>query len=291
MAILKISKSKVIKCSIKEDGFGDEFALRDFFANNLEELLGVRFIEKEYTILEGRIDTLGLDENNFPVIIEYKWKENDEVLAQGLFYYNWLIKNKRFFELLVSNKLGANIKVNWEQPRVTLIARSFDRYILGAVQQEKHIELITYHYYQPDILHLENVYIPTEQKASKRSNLEDNNARYSLRVHLNKTSKEMQQKFLTLREKILQLSENIEEIGTYRTGVTYRSMKSFVRFEFSSKGIRTLLRNRSYPIDKKKIVIDITSNKWGYLGLVRFQVETNVDYLFKLVKASFESTQ
>ena len=68
-------------------------------------------------------------------------------------------------------------------------------------------------------------------------------------------------------------------------------MKSFVRFEFSSKGIRTLLRNRSYPIDKKKIVIDITSNKWGYLGLVRFQVETNVDYLFKLVKASFESTQ
>mgnify|MGYP001583367558 CR=1 FL=1 len=32
MAIFKIDKQKVIKYSVKEDGFGDEFALRDFFA-------------------------------------------------------------------------------------------------------------------------------------------------------------------------------------------------------------------------------------------------------------------
>lgn len=78
MAIFKINKDKVIRCSIKDNGFGDEFALRDFFAQNLEELLGIRFIEKEYPIQEGRIDTLGIDENNSPVIIEYKWKENEE---------------------------------------------------------------------------------------------------------------------------------------------------------------------------------------------------------------------
>ena len=72
MAIFKINKKNVIKCSIKDDGFGDEFSLRDFFADNLEELLGIRFIEKEYPIQEGRIDTFGIDENNSPVIIEYK---------------------------------------------------------------------------------------------------------------------------------------------------------------------------------------------------------------------------
>ena len=70
---------------MKSNGFGDEFHLRDLFANNLEELIGVRFIAKEYSTPDGRIDTLGLDENNSPVIIEYKWKENEEVLAQGLF--------------------------------------------------------------------------------------------------------------------------------------------------------------------------------------------------------------
>jgi hypothetical protein len=46
MAILKINRNKVIRCAIKEDGFGVEFALRDFFSANLEGLLGIRYIEK-----------------------------------------------------------------------------------------------------------------------------------------------------------------------------------------------------------------------------------------------------
>ena len=89
MSIFKIKDGKFDKYSLKSEGFGDEFSLRDLFADNLENLLGIRFIEKEYPIEEGRVDTFGLDENNTPVIIEYKWKENDQVLAQGLFYYNW----------------------------------------------------------------------------------------------------------------------------------------------------------------------------------------------------------
>lgn len=290
MAIFKIQQNRVTQCTIKEDGFGDEFALRDFFADNLEELLGIRFIEKEYSILEGRIDTLGLDENNSPVIIEYKWKENEEVLAQGLFYYNWLILNKKHFELLVANKLGQSIKVNWDQPRVILVARSFGRYILGAVQQEKHIELITYHYYQPDILHLESIYTPTELKPTKRSITQDNGEEYSLQYHLNKTSPEMQQRFQTLREKILQLSEEIEEKDTQKSGITYKTTKSFVRFEFNPTWIKVLLRDRSYPYDDRKLVKDITSNEWGYLGLVKFQPDSDIDYIFKLIKASYEST-
>src|SRR3989344_452004 len=290
MAIFKIQQNKVTQCSIKDDGFGDEFALRDFFADNLEDLLGIRFIEKEYAILEGRIDTLGLDENNSPVIIEYKWKENEEVLAQGLFYYNWLILNKKHFELLVANKLGQNIKVNWEQPRVILVARSFGRYILGAVQQEKHIELITYHYYQPDILHLESVYAPTELKPTKRTVTQDNGEEYSLQYHLDKTSQQMQQRFQTLREKILQLSEDIEEKGAQKSGVTYKTTKSFVRFEFSPTWIKVLLRDRSYPNDDRKLVKDITSNEWGYLGLVKFQPDSDIDYIFGLIKQSYEST-
>jgi hypothetical protein len=32
----------------------------------------------------GRIDTLGLDDNNCPVIIEYKHALNENVISQGL---------------------------------------------------------------------------------------------------------------------------------------------------------------------------------------------------------------
>lgn len=289
MAIFKISKDKVAKCSLKDDGFGNEFSLRDFFADNLEELLGIRFIEKEYPILEGRVDTLGLDENNSPVIIEYKWKENEEVLAQGLFYYNWLIKNKKHFELLVENRLGKNIKVNWEQPRVILVAQGFGRYVLGAVEQEKQIELLAYHYYEPDIFHLESVYSPPATKSTRRITKRSDGVEYSLDYHLKTTSKPMQDQFKTIREMILQLPD-IEEKETQKSGITYRTTKSFVRFEFRPTWIQVLLRDPKYLVDSKKLVKDVTSNEWGYKGLFKFNPETKIDYLFGLVKESYEST-
>lgn len=289
MAIFKINKNKVSKFSIKDGGFGDEFGLRDFFADNLEVLLGVRFIEKEYQIQEGRIDTLGLDENNAPVIFEYKWKENEEVLAQGLFYYNWLIKNKKHFELLVENRLGKNIRVNWEQPRVILVAQGFGRYIQGAVEQEKHIELLSYHHYEPDILHLESIYTPPEVKNSRRVATKEVGAEYNLDYHLKITSDLMQKKFQTLRERLLQLPE-VEEKENQKSGISYRTTKSFARFEFRPTWIMVLLRDPKYKADTKEIVKDVTSNEWGYKGMVKMTPETDLDYLFQFVKQSHEST-
>jgi predicted transport protein len=289
MAIFRIQQNKVTQCSIKEDGFGDEFALRDFFAANLDDLLGIKFIAKEYPILEGRIDTLGLDENNSPVIIEYKWKENEEIFAQGLFYYNWLIKNKKHFELLVENKLGKGIKVNWEQPRVILIARGFGRYTIGAVQQEKHIELITYSYYQPDILHLENIYTPTEVKLPKKQAETEDTTEYNLDYHLNITSDEMRKKFSSLRSRILELPE-IEEKTQQKSGITYKTTKSVVRFEFRPTWIQVLLRDPSYPQDTRNLLKDVTTHEWGYKGMFKFTPVTDSDYLFELIRQSYEST-
>ena len=116
MPIFTIEKLTAKQLSLNQNGFGSETELRDFFAANLVEILGVRFLGKEYPTTGGRrIDTLGLDENNSPVIIEYKWKENEEVLAQGLCYFNWLKKNKKHFELLVANPLSKGTVVNWDQ--------------------------------------------------------------------------------------------------------------------------------------------------------------------------------
>jgi endonuclease NucS-like protein len=148
MPIFRIDGQKARQLGLKRDGFGSEFELRDFFADNLEEVLGVRFLEKEYSTTDGRIDTLGIDENDSPVIIEYKWKENEEVFAQGLFYLKWLLQNKRHFELLARSKFGDKTKVNWDQPRVVLIARGFSRYVKAAVQTVVNVELKTYTLYE-----------------------------------------------------------------------------------------------------------------------------------------------
>lgn len=56
--------------------------------------LGVQYLASEYSTGKthrGRIDSLGLDENNCPVIIEYKRSKNENVINQGLFYLDWLL--------------------------------------------------------------------------------------------------------------------------------------------------------------------------------------------------------
>src|SRR3954447_9256157 len=55
---------------------------------NLEAMLGVRLMASEHQtgkVHGGRIDTLGLDENGSPVILEYKRASNENVINQGLF--------------------------------------------------------------------------------------------------------------------------------------------------------------------------------------------------------------
>jgi len=288
MPIFRINKRKASQISVK-NGFANEAELRDFFAENLNEILGVRFLEKEYPTTDGRIDTLGIDENNSPVIIEYKWKENEEVLAQGLFYFDWLMKNKKHFELLVDNKLGKQTKVNWDQPRIILIAQGFSRYILSAVQQVKHVELKTYTYYDSDILYIENVYSPSGVKINKKREMSEDRGKYDLEHHLNITSAEMRKVANVLREKILELPGVEEKLGQ-KSGITYRTTKSFARFEFRPTWIQLLLRDPSYKGDVKKLVEDITSNEWGYRGRIKIKPDSDIGYILDLIKQSYEST-
>lgn len=71
--------------------------LQNLIEANMEAFLGVRFLAREYTTVKthkGRIDSLGLDENNAPVIIEYKRHQNENVINQGLFYLDWLMDHQ-----------------------------------------------------------------------------------------------------------------------------------------------------------------------------------------------------
>lgn len=291
MAIFKIKNTSAKQLLLKQNGFGNEAQLRDLFASNLDEILGVRFLEKEYQTTDGRIDTLGIDETNSPVIIEYKWKENEEVLVQGLFYFDWLVKNKKHFELLVKNNLGQKVEVSWEQPRVILIAQSFSKHIQKAVQQLKNVELKTYNYYNDDILHIENVYIPStvKQTLEKKEKKKEKNAVYDLNYHLKITSPEMQKFANQLREKILELPSIVEKT-LQKSGITYKTTKSFTRLEFRGTWIQLLLRDPQYESDTQKIVQDISRNQWGFRGMIKVTPATDMDYVFNLIKHSYAST-
>ena len=141
-----------------------EKSLQQLIEQQLEVFLGIRFLATEYSTGKshgGRIDTLGLDENGCPCIIEYKRSQNENVINQGLFYLDWLMDHKADFELLVIKILGqeAAQTIDWSSPRLLCIAGDFTKYDQHAVQQiNRNIELIRYVRFGQEFLLFEMVH-------------------------------------------------------------------------------------------------------------------------------------
>jgi predicted transport protein len=140
-----------------------EKTLQILIEGQMEAFLGVRFLASEYATgktHKGRIDSLGLDENGCPVIVEYKRHSNENVINQGLFYLDWLLDHQAEFRWLVMEKLGKVTAehIEWAGTRLLCIAADFTRYDQHAVQQiQRNIELVRYKLFGDDLLLLELV--------------------------------------------------------------------------------------------------------------------------------------
>jgi predicted transport protein len=140
-----------------------EKKLQVLVEKHLEALLRIRFVASEHSTGKkhgGRIDTLGLDENFCPTIIEYKRNSNANVINQGLFYLDWLMDHQGSFELLVQKVLGHNAatRIDWSAPRLLCIAEDFGRYDIHVIHQiNRNIELVRYKLFGDDLLLLDLV--------------------------------------------------------------------------------------------------------------------------------------
>ena len=138
-----------------------ERELHNLMQKHMECFLGIRFVASEYStgrIHGGRIDSLGLDENNCPVILEYKRHKNENVINQGLYYLDWLLDHRAEFKLLVLERFGKEIAdaIEWSGTRILCIAGDFTKFDEHAVAQiGRNIELIRYKYFGDDLLMLE----------------------------------------------------------------------------------------------------------------------------------------
>jgi RecB family endonuclease NucS len=65
-----------------------ERELQNIIELNMNEFFGTTFLDSEYSIDGGRIDSLGLDENYSPVIFEYKRSSSENVITKG--YFIWI---------------------------------------------------------------------------------------------------------------------------------------------------------------------------------------------------------
>jgi predicted transport protein len=160
---------------LKAEAVALEKSLQSLIEKHLELLLGVRFLATEFGTGRnhgGRIDTLGIDENGCPVIIEYKRHGDHSVINQGLYYLDWLMDHRGDFKVLVQEVLGAVVAggIDWASPRLLCIANEFKKFDSYAIKQiDRNIELIEYARFGPDMLMLNPVARGEAKKAASTS--------------------------------------------------------------------------------------------------------------------------
>lgn len=138
---------------------GVEVELQRLIEANMEAMLGIRFLATEYRTGHhgGRIDSLGLDENGTPVVVEYKRNRDQNIISQGLSYLWWLHDHHHEFESLVREQLGDQAAggIDWSAPRIVCVAGAFTRHDTVAEEMIGHrIDLVTYRVFE-DVLTLQ----------------------------------------------------------------------------------------------------------------------------------------
>lgn len=127
---------------IKDDA-DNEKDLHDLIEKEIEALEpGIKILKHEFQCGDrGTADFLYVDSGNRLGVIEVKKDQDEDILFQGLRYYDWINKNSH----AVANMFpGKKIDGN-ESPRLTLIARSFSddlRSLTTLVQPD--VELFAY---------------------------------------------------------------------------------------------------------------------------------------------------
>lgn len=220
-----------------------EKSLQHIIERHLETFLGVRFLASEYITGKkhaGRIDTLGIDENNSPVIIEYKRSVNENVINQGLFYLDWLLDHKAEFELMILRKYGSSVAdtIDWSSPRLLCIAGGFTKYDEHAVQQiNRNIELYQYKHYSDGFILLDLVNATTAQTVhiSDEVSIPTSTTNRNTKVktvsdYIEQANAELSDRYETLKAYLMTLGDDVQ-MKILKHYIAFKRIKNFACVE------------------------------------------------------------
>ena len=289
---------------IKQISFSREKELQILFEENLETLLGVRFIASEFTTGDrqrGRIDSLGLDQDGSPTIVEYKKTSKGNIINQGLFYLDWLVDHKGDFTLAVQEALGNDIQIDWGNPRLILIAESFSDYDKYAVNRiGANIELWIFRRYSEELLYLEPIFAASSS-AKKHQEAEESiqeikkdSPTYTVEGHLEGKPEKTIELFEILREKIFELGDDeaiIEKAN--KLYVSYKHGKNFCEVKLQNQGLKLWIdisyQDLNDPKGLGKDVTDIGHHGTGSVE-IRLLEQQSINDVVELISQSYQQT-
>jgi predicted transport protein len=305
MPLFSLQTNKVNQ--IKPISFAKERELQRLFESNLAALLGVQFVATEFSTGDrqrGRIDTLGLDQDGSPVIIEYKKSGNDNIINQGLFYLDWLVDHKGDFALAAQKVLGKDIEIDWSRPRLILIAEFFSEYDKFAANRiGANMELWTFRRYGEDLLYLDPIYVAEaprektkkfEKQQEKEKEETSETPMYTLEGHLRGKSKTIRSLYEELRERIFALdSEGAIIEKANKLYVVYKHGKNFCEIWIQNAQLKLWLDISLDELDDPYALAKDVANvgHWGTGDIeINLDDESQVDKVMALIAQAFQQT-
>jgi len=298
MALYKIDNNKIKKVEIAK--FKNEKELQALCEKNLEELFQVRFIDTEFPFADeysGRLDTIGLDFEGNPVIIEYKLDTNSAIISQVLFYMDWLVNHHGDFELAARNKLGNDIKINWDNPKMILVAQDYNKYDKYAVNQIQYdVYLYKYIYYGSKEIYLENINVKenkkysigNQQKTTENPNKYERKL-YEIEHHIDKANDNVKSLYNELDESISAISDQIER-RIVKMYIGYRTTRNFAEIHIYKNFMQVLLIDMKYD-DPKNLVEKVPDTfHWSLNQRINIYNEEDLNYAMNIIKQSYDAT-
>lgn len=274
-----------------------EKSLQELIERNLEAFLGVRFLGSEYSTGKkqpGRIDTLGIDENGCPVIIEYKRSLNENVINQGLFYLDWLLDHKGEFELSVMKRYGQEAAdgIEWSAPRLLCIAGGYTKYDVHAVQQmNRNIELFRYKRYGDELLLLELV---NATSGTVDPGPTESTSITTVSQYLEKADTEVRDRFESLKAYLLALGDDVQ-LKTLKHYFAFKRIRNFACVEVHPQNRALTVLAKADP-ETAKLENGFTRDirKIGHLGTgdleITIRSDSDLERAKPLILESYEAS-
>jgi len=306
MPLFEIKSEKAKKINQKE--FKNELELHQLIDKNLEEIFGVRYIKDEHiTDKHGRIETLGLDESNRPIVIEYKKTKEKGQLVQANRYMTWIKQNPDSFELLVRKNIKNLIgEIDFANPRILCFAQEYsidDKCLALSLSAE----LWKYRYYENETLVISREEEPEQLITTKNKGFTIEKIEREPRVaktvdqHLHSASQELKDLFFRIDNEINNISSEVVRYTT-NAEIIYTTSRNFVYLAVQNKNncLRLLLRTMNDNIVDNKNLTKIIPKTHGYGNITRqlhispkdeLTGKFSIDDILDLINQSYDSTQ
>ena len=289
MTRINLQTGKVIKA--QEFSGGDpEHQLQKYIEKHLNHFFQAHYLKSWYKIPSGEIDTLAITEDGNPCIIEYKHKQEDTILNQIVFYYDWLMQRPTKFEferIVKENESTKKIDVDWSKIRLICVAKEYSNRDISLIKHlDTEIECYSYTYHENELdIHLDP--IVNQFKKQKSNSSRQVNKEMTLEDHRNRGEKEGKELLDKLRNEVLKMGDDVQE-GYAPNYIKYFIKTTFLAIHIRRKWLIIELRvNEKTFKDPKRLAKDISNRGFTVTREMKIDNMEKLDYAISLIKQAY----